>query len=265
MTSAHHLSAHGVSVGYQRGNILDSLDVVIPKGEFTVIVGPNGCGKSTLLKTLSRILEPNAGKVLLADKDIARLDTKYIARMLSLMPQKPIVPEGISVYDLVSRGRYPYQSLFKQWSREDEQAVSDALKTTDLAALQHRKVASLSGGQQQRVWLAMVLAQNTDTILLDEPTSFLDISQQLLVLDFCNRLHQQGRTLVLVLHDINLALRYATHLIMMKDGNIVSEGKPQDVVTPQSIESVFDLKCRIIEDPESHTPLIIPKHHHAAA
>jgi len=253
------LNADEVRLVYDDRVVVDGLSVTIPDREFTVIVGPNACGKSTLLRALARMLTPKRGTVYLDGKRIVDRPSKEVARQLGLLPQTPIAPDGITVADLVSRGRYPHQGLLRQWSRRDEQAVQDAMAATSTAELANRYVDELSGGQRQRVWLAMALAQQTEILLLDEPTTFLDIAHQLEVLDLCADLHErQGRTLVAVLHDLNHACRYATHLIAMCDGQIVAEGRPRDIVTDELVADVFGLRCRIIDDPESGTPLVIP-------
>jgi iron complex transport system ATP-binding protein len=232
--------------------------VVIPDGSFAVIVGPNACGKSTLLKALARLLKPKAGTVFLDGAPISGYGAKQVAHRLGMLPQNPIAPNGITVGDLVARGRYAHQTLLRQWSREDEAIVGEALRLTETHELSGRFVAELSGGQRQRVWLAMVLAQQTPIMLLDEPTTFLDIAHQVEVLDLCADLHETGRTLVAVLHDLNLACRYADHLIAMRAGRIVAEGHPSTVVTADLVQQVFGMQCRVITDPETGTPLVIP-------
>ncbi|WP_192907069.1 ABC transporter ATP-binding protein [Glycomyces paridis] len=253
------LAVRDATIGYGRIAISEDLTVDIPEGEFTVILGPNACGKSTLLKALARMLKPSAGQVLLDGRDIHSQPTRAVARRLGLLPQSPVAPDGITVADLVARGRYPHQGLLRQWSREDERVVAEAMAATDIEDLGSRGVDELSGGQRQRVWIAMVLAQQTPLLLLDEPTTFLDITHQIEVLDLCAKLHREGRTLVAVLHDLNQAARYATHLIAMREGAIVAEGAPAEIVTADMVEEVFDLRCRIIDDPETGTPLVIPK------
>ena len=257
---ASRLTARDISVGYGKKSIIKEVNIAIYDNEFSVIIGPNGCGKSTLLKTLSRIMQPQCGEIRLDGKDVFRAKPKWVARQLSLLAQGAVITEPLNIYELVSRGRYPYQSFLFQWSTEDERAVQDALKAVDLWPMAQKLVSELSGGQRQRVWFAMTLAQQTPIILLDEPTTYLDIAHQIEMLDLCQRLHQQGKTLVLVLHDINLALRYASRLIMMKEGQIYAEGKPEKIITEQNIKNVFGLPCRIISDPESGKPLIIPKY-----
>lgn len=252
------LSAHGVSLGYSDRPVITDLDVSIPDGSFTVIIGPNACGKSTLLRALARMLTSSAGPVILDGRDIQKQPAKSVAKKLGLLPQSPIAPAGITVADLVGRGRHPHQSLFRQWSRTDEEAVADAMDSTGVNDLAERGIDELSGGQRQRVWIAMALAQETPLLLLDEPTTFLDITHQYEVLNLCARLHEEGRTLVAVLHDLNQAARYATHLVAMRDGEIVATGSPREVVTERRMGEVFDLPCRVIDDPETGTPLVIP-------
>jgi iron complex transport system ATP-binding protein len=253
------LRADAVTLAYDGLVVARELSVDIPAGGFTAIVGPNACGKSTLLRALVRMLKPAAGSVLLDGAEITSLPTKQVARRLGLLPQTSIAPDGITVGDLVARGRHPYQRLLRQWSREDEEAVTAAMAQTGVDDLAERLVDELSGGQRQRVWLAMALAQETPLLLLDEPTTFLDITHQIEVLDLCAELHEdQGRTLVAVLHDLNHACRYATHLIAMRDGRIVAEGDPRAIVDAELVEAVFGLRCRVVEDPEAGTPLVVP-------
>jgi ABC-type cobalamin/Fe3+-siderophores transport system ATPase subunit len=253
------LAGSGLRVGYDQRTIIHELDLAIPGDSFTVIVGPNACGKSTLLRALARLLKPTQGHVLLDGQEITRFPSKEVAKRIGLLPQTSIAPDGISVIDLVSRGRYPHQSILKRWSAADEAAVIAAMEATNVSELSGRLVDELSGGQRQRVWVAMALAQDTPLLLLDEPTTFLDITHQVELLDLFTRLNQEGgRTLVAVLHDLNQAARYATHLIAMRDGRVVAQGAPADIVTAELVEEVFGLRCRIIDDPESHTPLVIP-------
>ena len=252
------LEAQGATIGYDGRVISKALDVAIPAGELTVIVGPNACGKSTLLRALSRLIRPTEGRIVLDGHDISTLGTREVARRLGLLPQTSIAPDGITVADLVARGRHPHQRLWRQWSADDERAVAEALEATGVADLSGRLVDELSGGQRQRVWVALVLAQETPLLLLDEPTTFLDIAHQIDLLELCRDLHADGRTLVAVLHDLNHACRYGTHLIAMRDGAVVAEGRPVDVITAELVEEVFGLPCQIIEDPVYHTPLVIP-------
>jgi iron complex transport system ATP-binding protein len=253
------LSARALTLAYERRTVTEDLTVAVPDRSFTVVVGPNACGKSTLLRALSRTLRPRSGTVLLDGHDIHSLPARTVARTLGLLPQSPTAPDGITVADLVARGRYPHQRLLRQWSRQDERVVAESMAATGVADLAGAYVDELSGGQRQRVWIAMALAQETPLLLLDEPTTFLDIAHQIDVLDLCARLHrEQDRTLVAVLHDLNHAARYATHLIAMRDGRVVAEGDPSSIVTGDLVESVFGLPCRVIEDPETGTPLVIP-------
>ena len=258
--ASSRLSARGVALGYGDRPIVDGLDLAVPDGSFTVIVGANGSGKSTLLRGLARLLRPGAGEVVLDGKAIHDHSSKEVARRLGLLPQAQVAPDAIGVADLVARGRYPHQSLLRQWTAADAEAVRRALELTDTTGLADRGFDELSGGQRQRVWLAMALAQETGILLLDEPTTYLDIAHQVEVLELCERLRRErGCTLVAVLHDLNLAARYATHLVAMKDGRIVTEGDPADIVTPELVDEVFGLACRVIADPETGTPLVVPR------
>ncbi|WP_308258649.1 ABC transporter ATP-binding protein [Saccharothrix obliqua] len=261
------LRANDLTLAYDERLVADGLDVVIPDESFTVIVGPNACGKSTVLKALARMLKPRTGTVYLDGAAIASYRSKEVARRLGLLPQSSIAPGGITVAELVARGRYPHQRLLRQWSVEDEEVSANAMRLTGVHDLGDRLVDELSGGQRQRVWLAMVLAQQTPILLLDEPTTFLDIAHQIEVLDLCAQLHEDGgRTLVAVLHDLNQACRYATHLIAMKPGEgVVAQGRPADIVTAELVEDVFGLPCRVIPDPETETPLIVPLRRQRAA
>ena len=248
-----------LELAYDRRVVAERLAVAIPDGSFTVIVGPNACGKTTLLRALARLLKPRRGGVYLDGELITSRSSKEVARELGLLPQSSTAPDGITVADLVARGSYPHQRLLRQWSRDDERAVAEAMAATQVQDLANRIVDELSGGQRQRVWLAMALAQQTPILLLDEPTTFLDIAHQVEVMDLCARLHADGRTLVAVLHDLNQACRYATHLVAMRDGAILAEGPPDEIVTAELVETVFGLPCRIVEDPEAGTPLVIPR------
>ena len=253
------LSATGITLGYDGRDIVSDLDVEIPNGSFTVIVGANACGKSTLLLALARLLKPRAGSVVLDGRDIHAHRTKDVARTIGLLPQSSIAPDGITVADLVARGRHPHQSAFRQWSRDDERAVAEALEETGTTDLSGRRVDELSGGQRQRVWVAMALAQQTDILLLDEPTTFLDIAHQYELLELFLRLNvQHGRTIVAVLHDVNQAARYATNLIAMCDGRIVAQGAPREILTAELVHEVFGLPAHIMTDPIAGTPLIVP-------
>lgn len=259
MNDTSRLRADAVRLGYKGTTISDQLSVDIPDGKFTVIIGPNACGKSTLLRALARLLTPESGTVLLDGKPIGSYPAKQVARQIGLLPQTSTAPDGIRVADLVARGRYPHQTLLRQWSKTDEEAVASAMAATGIAELSARMVDELSGGQRQRVWIAMVLAQDTPLILLDEPTTYLDIAYQIQLLDLCRSLNREsGRTVVAVLHDLNHAFRYADHLIAMRDGRVVATGAPADIVTAELVDEVFSLRCRIVDDPETGTPLVIP-------
>ncbi|MFI7234989.1 ABC transporter ATP-binding protein [Streptomyces cyaneofuscatus] len=270
VVAEHTLEARDVRLGYGDREIVPGLSVTVPPGRITVIVGPNACGKSTLLRAMARLLAPSAGAVLLDGRSIQEMPTKEVAAVLGILPQSPTAPEGITVSDLVGRGRYPHQGWFRRWGAEDDEAVAQALLSTDVLELADRPVDELSGGQRQRVWIAMALAQRTDILLLDEPTTFLDASHQLDVLDLLTDLNRErGVTMVAVLHDLNLACRYADHMIAMKDGRILAEGRPVDIVTEELVGEVFGMRCSVIEDPASATPMVVPlgRHHvrHPAA
>ena len=258
MSGPPPLRAENLTLAYDAHVVTRGLAVEIPEGGFTAIVGPNACGKSTLLRALVRMLKPRTGTVLLDGADIASLPTKHVARRVGLLPQSSTAPDGITVADLVARGRYPHQRLLRQWSHEDERAVREALTRTRVDDLSDRPVDELSGGQRQRVWLAMALAQETPLLLLDEPTTFLDIAHQMEVLDLCAELHADGRTLVAVLHDLNHAARYATHLIAMRDGAIVAQDDPRRIVDAALVESVFGLPCQVVACPATGAPLVVP-------
>jgi iron complex transport system ATP-binding protein len=253
------LRAEQVRLGYGDRTIVDGLDLDVVAGTITAVIGPNGCGKSTLLRALGRLLKPTAGQVVLDGKRIDRVPTREVAKVLGLLPQAPIAPEGLTVADLVARGRHPHQAWYRQWSADDEDAVAQALDWTGIADLAERPVDQLSGGQRQRAWISMALAQGTDLLLLDEPTTFLDLAHQVDVLELVRRLHSEvGRTVVMVLHDLNLAARYADRLVAMREGRIVAAGKPAEVITEELLEEVFGLAARVIQDPVAGTPLVVP-------
>jgi len=253
------LSAENLAVGYDQREIIHDLSVRIPTGRITVIVGANACGKSTLLKTLARLLKPSRGTVLLDGKSIQSIPTRTVATKLGLLPQSPTAPEGITVADLVGRGRYPRQGWIRQWTKGDDEAIADAMRSTDVLEIADRPIDELSGGQRQRVWIAMALAQETDILLLDEPTTFLDLTHQFEVLDLLVDLNKRDqRTIVLVLHDLNQACRFGDHLIAMKDGAIVAEGDPRLVITEEVVQDVFGLAVKVIPDPVAGTPMVVP-------
>ncbi len=259
------LRTNSVCAGYEGKSILKGVNLEVPEGKISVIIGANACGKSTLLKTISRLIKPMEGNVLLDGKNIHQIPPKMLAKTMGLLPQSPIVPEGITVADLVARGRFPHQSFLKGLSREDYRIVEEALQSMGILELADRSVDELSGGQRQRVWIAMALAQDTDILLLDEPTTYLDVTHQIEILDLLVDLNQKkGTTIVMVLHDINLSARYADHIFAMKSGKLIAEGAPMAVLNNVLIETVFELACKVIEDPVSGTPMIIPmgRHHH---
>jgi len=264
---AHSLEAKDLALGYPDRRIIDGLSVNIPSGRITAIVGPNACGKSTLLRGLSRLLAPSGGDVLLDGRSIHSIPTRDVATVISLLPQTPQAPDGISVADLVGRGRYPHQGWFRKWTTADDLIVDEAMVATGVRELAGRSIDELSGGQRQRAWIAMALAQRTNILLLDEPTTYLDITHQIDVLDLLVDVNTDaGTTVVMVLHDLNLACRYADHLIVMRDGAIVAEGAPAGVVTPELVRAVFDLDCLVLPDAVSGTPTVVPigRHHRPA-
>lgn len=248
-----------LTLSYGDTTIINSLDLQIPKGEITVFIGGNGCGKSTLLRSVARLLKPKSGSILIDGKSINKLSTKDVAKRMAILPQSPEAPEGLTVLQLVKQGRYPYQSWLKQWSEEDEKAVMDALKATNMIEFAERSVDSLSGGQRQRAWIAMTLAQDTDIILLDEPTTYLDMTHQIEILDLLFDLYEkENRTIVMVLHDLNLACRYAHNIVAIQDKGIYAQGKPEEVITCQLVQEVFRMQAHVTTDPLFGTPLCIP-------
>ncbi|EPN3558541.1 iron-enterobactin ABC transporter ATP-binding protein [Cronobacter sakazakii] len=259
MTMTSRLTGEALTLGYGDFRVADGLNVAIPDGKFTAIIGPNGCGKSTLLRTLSRLMKPLGGQVRLDGQAIQHFATKEVARRIGLLAQNASAPGDITVAELVARGRYPHQPLFTRWRDEDERAVQKAMAATGVTALADQSVETLSGGQRQRAWIAMVLAQETSILLLDEPTTWLDISHQIDLLELlCTLNRDQGYTLAAVLHDLNQACRYANHLIALRDGKIIAEGAPSEIVDAALIEAIYGLRCMIIEDPVAGTPLVVP-------
>lgn len=260
------LSINSLTAGYGETPILHDINLSISTGKVTALVGANGCGKSTLLKVIARILKPTAGTVQLDGDILHDLPTRRLAQQLALLPQSPIVPEGLTVHELVAQGRFPHQNLLKRWSKADSQAVAQAMYDADISEFAKRRVATLSGGQRQRCWLAMVLAQQTDMILLDEPTTFLDLKVQIDVMSLLARISRdKGCTLLVVLHELNLAAAFADDMVMMKSGSVICTGKPSDIMTPDNIRRVFDLDANIIADPLSGAPICVPRlpQHHA--
>ncbi|WP_410538088.1 ABC transporter ATP-binding protein [Streptomyces sp. KL2] len=256
---ASRLSARDLTLAYESRTVVDGLDLDVPDGRVTVVVGPNACGKSTLLRALGRLLRPRRGAVLLDGRELDRVPTRAVARSLGLLPQAPVAPEAITVADLVARGRQPHQRWWQQWSEADERAVTDAMEGTGVTELADRAVDELSGGQRQRVWIAMALAQETELLLLDEPTTYLDIAHQVEVLDLVRRLNRErGRTVVMVLHDLNQAARYADHLVAMRGGRIVAQGPPAKTVTAALVREVFGLEAVVVPDPVTGGPLVVP-------
>jgi len=257
-STSSRLRIENATIGYDKTVISEDISVEIPHNSFTAIIGPNGCGKSTLLRALARVLVSVKGRVMLDDQNISKYKPKVVARELGLLPQTSLAPEGIRVVDLVARGRAPYQSLIQQWRKSDEEAVKTALEATRLTALGSRFIAELSGGQRQRVWIAMLLAQQTPIMLLDEPTTFLDIAHQYELMELLRDFHEDGKTVVTVLHDLNQAARYADHLIVMQQGKVITTGMPQDVLTKELVKEVFGLDAMICPDPATGTPNVVP-------
>ncbi|MDO9456619.1 ABC transporter ATP-binding protein [Nocardioides sp.] len=253
------LGAENVTVGYGGAPVVSDLTVDVPDGKVTTIIGPNGCGKSTLLRTLARLLRPSSGRVRLDGEPISGIPTREISQRMALLPQSPIAPEGLLVRDLVGRGRHPHQRWFSQWSAEDERIVEEALEMTDTSSLRDRPVDQLSGGQRQRAWIAMTLAQDTDLVLLDEPTTYLDLAHQIEVLDLVTRLNRErGRTVAMVLHDLNLAARYSDVVVVMDRGRVVQQGGPAEIFTAEMLASVFGLEADVIPDPRTGLPILVP-------
>lgn len=262
----HTLTAEHIDAGYSHKTILSDISVTIPENKISVILGANGCGKSTLLKTFARLLTPQNGQIKLDNKAVSEIPSRQIAKTLGLLPQSPVVPDGIRVMDLVSRGRFPYRHFLKSMTREDFAAVEEAMEIMGITELADQAVDELSGGQRQRVWIALALAQQTDILFLDEPTTFLDISYQIEILDMLTDLNRKRKTtIVMILHDINLSARYADYLFAMKKGKLVAEGTPDKIITPELMNEIYGLACDVITDPVSHSPMILPKGRHYAS
>jgi len=264
MKPTHTFRAEHITAGYDNKMILQDVSVTIPSNKISIIIGANGCGKSTLLKTMARLIKPTAGQVVLDGQPIQKLPAKQLAKVLGLLPQSPIVPEGITVADLVGRGRFPHHRFLKGWSQKDYAAVAEAMEMMNITEFADRHIDELSGGQRQRVWIAMALAQQTDILFLDEPTTFLDITYQVEILDLLTDLNRQyGTTIVMVLHDINLSTRYADYIFALHEGKLVAEGTPTDIISDALIKDIFALDCMVIEDPVSTSPSVVPigRHH----
>ncbi|PAV27599.1 cobalamin/Fe(3+)-siderophore ABC transporter ATP-binding protein [Virgibacillus profundi] len=259
MKPTHTFQAEQIVAGYDNKKVIQGVSLVIPSNKISVIIGANASGKSTLLKTLARLLKPTSGKITLDGKPIKKIPPKQLARVLGLLPQSPIVPEGISVADLVGRGRFPHQSLLSGWSKKDYEAVAEAMRIMDITELANHNIDELSGGQRQRVWIAMTLAQQTDILFLDEPTTFLDITYQVEILDLLTDLNRKyGTTIVMVLHDINLSARYADNILALHNGKLMAEGEPSKVITNTLIKNIFGLECIVVKDPISGSPSVVP-------
>lgn len=259
MDNRHSFRAEQLASGYDDKTILQNINLEIPANKISVIIGSNGCGKSTLLKTLAKLIKPSQGDITLDGKNISKIPPKKLAQILGVLPQSPIVPEGITVADLIGRGRFPHQSLFSGWSKQDYEAVAEAMEIMNVTEFADLDIDELSGGQRQRVWIAMALAQQTDILFLDEPTTFLDITYQVEILDLLTDLNRKhGTTIVMVLHDINLSARYADYIYAIKYGKLVSEGAPKEVITDSLIKEIFDMNSIVMDDPVSHTPLVVP-------
>jgi iron complex transport system ATP-binding protein len=264
MNPTHTFQAETITAGYDNKTILHDVSISIPSNKISIIIGANGCGKSTLLKTMARLIKPTSGQVTLDGVPIHKIPPKKLARVLGLLPQSPIVPEGITVADLVGRGRYPHQTFLKGWTKKDYEAVAEAMEIMNITEFADRNIDELSGGQRQRVWIAMALAQQTDILFLDEPTTYLDITYQVEILDLLTDLNRKrGTTIVMVLHDINLSARYADHIFALHEGKLVTEGEPSKVITSKLIQDIFCLQCTIIKDFVSGSPSVVPigRHH----
>jgi iron complex transport system ATP-binding protein len=256
---SERLNTEGLSIGYAEATIVNNLNLSIPTGKITALVGANGSGKSTILKTMARIMKPKSGTVMLDGKSIHNFSTKEVARQLAILPQNPTAPDGLTVSELVSYGRFPHQKGFGTMTPEDRSIISNAISVTGMEPFHDRPIDRLSGGQRQRAWIAMALAQETDILFLDEPTTFLDMAHQLEVLQLLQRLNEEeGRTIIMVVHDLNHATRYAQHMVAIKSGTVISEGSPVEVMTPNVLREVFGIEADIVPDPRTGVPLCIP-------
>jgi iron complex transport system ATP-binding protein len=263
MKPVHLFKVEQVVAGYDHKTVIQDVSLVVPSGKISVIIGANGCGKSTLLKTMARLIKPSSGQIILDGKPISQFPPKQLARILGLLPQSPVIPEGITVADLVGRGRFPHQAWLSGWTKKDYEAVAEAMEFMNIIEFANHPIDELSGGQRQRVWIAMALAQQTDILLLDEPTTFLDITYQIEILDLLTDLNRKhGTTIIMVLHDINLSARYADHIFALHKGRLVAEGEPSKVITSTLIKEIFGLDCIVIEDPLSGSPMVVPKGRH---
>ncbi|ANB57882.1 ABC transporter family protein [Anoxybacillus sp. B7M1] len=263
MKPVHLFKVEQVVAGYDHKTVIQDVSLVVPSGKISVMIGANGCGKSTLLKTMARLIKPTSGQIILDGKPISQFPPKQLARILGLLPQSPVIPEGITVADLVGRGRFPHQSWLSGWTKKDYEAVAEAMEFMNIIEFANHPIDELSGGQRQRVWIAMALAQQPDILLLDEPTTFLDITYQIEILDLLTDLNRKhGTTIVMVLHDINLSARYADHIFALHKGRLVAEGEPSKVLTSTLIKEIFGLDCTVIEDPLSGSPMVVPKGRH---
>ncbi|UOE77590.1 ABC transporter ATP-binding protein [Parageobacillus thermoglucosidasius] len=263
MKPVHLFKVEQVVAGYDHKTVIQDVSLVVPSGKISVMIGANGCGKSTLLKTMARLIKPSSGQIILDGKPISQFPPKQLARILGLLPQSPVIPEGITVADLVGRGRFPHQSWLSGWTKKDYEAVAEAMEFMNIIEFANHPIDELSGGQRQRVWIAMALAQQPDILLLDEPTTFLDITYQIEILDLLTDLNRKhGTTIVMVLHDINLSARYADYIFALHKGRLVAEGEPSKVITSTLIKEIFGLDCTVIEDPLSGSPMVVPKGRH---
>lgn len=268
MKPTHIFQAENITAGYDNKTILHDISIAIPSNKISIIIGANGCGKSTLLKTMARLIKPTSGQVTLDGKPINKIPPKHLARVLGLLPQSPIVPEGITVADLVGRGRFPHHTFLKGWTKQDYEAVAEAMEIMNITEFADRNIDELSGGQRQRVWIAMALAQQTDILFLDEPTTYLDITYQIEILDMLTDLNRKhGTTIVMVLHDINLSARYADHIFAIHKGKLVAEGATSEVISSSLILDIFGLKSLVVQDPVSYSPSVVPigRHHNKSS